>query len=59
MMSFPIEGEWYGAGCVTTLLAKASEISSDFVAPLREICVYVGYDNSIYLKDVIDLATGG
>ncbi|XP_067929884.1 cysteine protease ATG4D-like [Watersipora subatra] len=51
-------GDWYGPACVAGLLAKASQIASDFVPVLNEVCVYVGYDGAIYKQDVIDLATG-
>lgn len=55
---FYFTGDWYGPSTVSTILEKACQISHDFVPLLKQVCLYVAHDCTIYKKDVIDLATG-
>ncbi|CAI9725603.1 Hypothetical predicted protein [Octopus vulgaris] len=52
-------GEWYGPATVATMLRLAMEKSYECQPVLREICVYVAADCTVYLQDVADLCMSG
>ncbi|GAB1608395.1 flocculation protein FLO11-like [Argonauta hians] len=48
-------GEWYGPATVATMLRIAMEKSYECQPVLREVCVYVSSDCTVYTQDVADL----
>lgn len=52
-------GEWYGPATVATMLREAMERSYEYQPVLRELCVYVASDCTVYLQEVADLCMSG
>ncbi|XP_074643528.1 cysteine protease ATG4C-like [Tubulanus polymorphus] len=49
-------GDWYGPASVAHIMREAMDHAYE-LNPLLEMCVYVAYDCTVYIQDVVDLCT--